>query len=98
LQHQRGTYFTIRREWQDGDVVDVSFPPSLWAEPLNDHHAEYNATMTFMYGPLVLAGVDIDSDIFIPSGDATEPGAFISRSSDTDLEFKATSVDGSVCG
>lgn len=90
---QAGSYFEIRRQWSDGDVVKAAFPPSLWAEPLNDHHAEYNATVAFKYGPLVLAGVDIDSDIFVPQGDAMQPNTFITRNSTT-LEFEAVAADG----
>lgn len=88
-----GTYFDIQREWKDGDVVEVSFPPSLWAEPLNDRHSEYNATMAFKYGPLVLAGVNIESDIFVPKGDALKPASFITRNSTSKLEFEAVASD-----
>ena len=40
----------------------------LQAERLNDHHPEHNATFAFLYGPLVLAGVHLTSDIFVPRG------------------------------
>ena len=48
------SYMDITREWQAGDTVVVAFPPTLWTAPLNDHHAWHNATVAFMYGPLVL--------------------------------------------
>ena len=54
--------------WADGDVVSLDFPPSLWTAPLNDYHAWHNATLAFMYGPLVLAGVNVTSDLFVPAG------------------------------
>eukprot|EP00415_Alexandrium_ostenfeldii_P000872 UN0872 len=74
----------------------MSFPPSLWAEPLNDDHAEYNATMAFMYGPLVLAGVDVETDIFVPKSQdcRARPASFITRTSAAKLEFEATASDG----
>lgn len=90
-----GAFFQIRRTWHDGDQVDVSFPPSLWVEHLNDFHAEYNATVAFMYGPLVLAGVDIATDIFVPKGDIATPETFIARSSTPTLEFEAVAATGS---
>lgn len=89
-----GTFLSLKRTWSDGDVVDFSFPPSLWTAPLNDKHAWHNATVAFMYGPLVLAGVDVTSDIFVPSGRATEPGTFIRRNSSKRLEFEAVSATG----
>jgi len=95
-QITRGTYVSIQRAWLDGDVVDVFFPPSLWTAPLNDYHPEYNATVAFMYGPLVLAGVDVSTDIFIPRGIEfmTNPASFIRRNSTTSLEFEVVSADG----
>ena len=35
----------LRASWKDGDVVAAHFPMSLWANPLNDYHADYNATI-----------------------------------------------------
>jgi hypothetical protein len=68
----------------------------LQASPLNDHHPEYNATSAFMYGPLVLAGVHISTDIFIPrsSNPITDPSSFITRNSSTDLTFEAVARNG----
>ena len=50
-----------------------------------------------MYGPLVLAGVDMQSDIWVPKGTdfKTNPASFIVRNSSTELEFEATAADGS---
>ena len=89
-----GTYLDLTREWADGDVVDFAFPPSLWTAPLNDKHAWHNATVAFMYGPLVLAGVGVASDLFVPNGKATAPDSFIVRNSSSDLQFEATSATG----
>jgi hypothetical protein len=65
-----GRYLPLSRAWAAGDVVEVAFPPTLWAAPLNDYHAAHNATLAFMYGPLVLAGVGLDSDLWVPGGGA----------------------------
>ena len=89
-----GTYFTLKRAWADGDVVSLDFPPTLWTAPLNDYHAWHNATLAFMYGPLVLAGVNMTTDLFVPEGDdfRTDPSSFITRRPSSRagaLEFEA---------
>jgi hypothetical protein len=64
-----------------------------------DYHPEHNATLAFMYGPLVLAGINVTSDIWIPRGGTVaakqNPASFISRvqpagDSKHTLSFKAT--------
>eukprot|EP01047_Picozoa_sp_COSAG01_P022632 COSAG01_NODE_1350_length_10605_cov_43.649743_7_plen_99_part_00 len=64
-----------------------------------DYHPEHNATLAFMYGPLVLAGINVTSDIWIPRGGTVaakqNPASFISRvqpagDSKHALSFKAT--------
>jgi hypothetical protein len=52
----------LDRTWSSGELVELFFSLSLLASPLNDHHPEYNATLAFMFGPLVLAGVHMTSD------------------------------------
>lgn len=91
-----GTFLNISREWRDADQVELRFPPSLWAAPLNDYHPVHNATIAFMYGPLVLAGVNLSSDIFVPAASAREPDKFISRvsSAAAQPEFEAKGADG----
>ena len=86
-----GSYFELGVK--PGDDVVVSYPPHLWASPLADEREEYNATMAFMFGPLVLAGVDVATDIFVPAGDANDPASFIRRTAA--LEFEARAADGS---
>ena len=39
--YKTSTYLRLDRTWKDGDVIDVSFPMSLWTDPLNDKHAWY---------------------------------------------------------
>eukprot|EP01050_Picozoa_sp_SAG11_P011340 SAG11_NODE_1194_length_5548_cov_3.456414_8_plen_88_part_01 len=52
-----------------------------------------------MHGPLVLAGVDVESDIFVPKGGSEaakkDPAGFIRRTSNATLIFEATAEDGS---
>ena len=94
---QPGTYVPIARAWADGDVVSVNFPPSLWTAPLNDYHAWHNATLAFMYGPLVLAAVDPPSDTWVPAGHTfkSDPSSFIRQNASDPLEFIASGADGS---
>lgn len=47
------SYLTIRREWKDGDRVDLRMPMSLRLQPIQDDPK----LMAVMYGPLVLAGI-----------------------------------------
>ncbi|MDF2932078.1 MAG: glycosyl hydrolase [Chryseobacterium sp.] len=44
-------YFTIKRKWKKGDVIEMKMPMHLSAEQLPDH-SDYFA---FKYGPIVLA-------------------------------------------
>jgi DUF1680 family protein len=44
-------YFTIKRKWKKGDVIEMKMPMHLSAEQLPDH-SDYFA---FKYGPVVLA-------------------------------------------
>ena len=55
----------------------------------------YNATMAWMYGPLVLAGVGpaAATTSFTPVGDAFKPDTFIHRNSSTALTFVAHGQD-----
>jgi DUF1680 family protein len=45
-------YFTVTRDWKNGDEVRVSLPMSLRADPMPGD----NSLQAFRYGPLVLAG------------------------------------------
>jgi len=44
-------YFTIKRKWKKGDIIEMKMPMHLSAEQLPDH-SDYFA---FKYGPIVLA-------------------------------------------
>jgi hypothetical protein len=49
---QAGSYFTLQREWRDGDALDIELPMRLHAEALPGAPDR----IAFLYGPLVLAG------------------------------------------
>jgi DUF1680 family protein len=92
------SYLKVSHAWKDGDKVEIAFPMSLWTSPLNDKHPEHNSTLAFMYGPLVLAGIDMESDIWVPKGGAeaakTNPASFITRTSNTALTFSGMGANG----
>ena len=91
------SYVHIERQWGHKDVLELRFPLSLRSEKINDRHLERNSTFAFMYGPLVLAGIDPNSDEFLPRGGSAEKvDNFIRRTSDSySLQFEATSEDNS---
>jgi len=93
-----GSYLKLEQPWKNGDVIAASFPLTLWTDPLNDYHPEHNATLAFMYGPLVLAGVYLESDIWVPKGGTAgakaDPSTFITRNSTTTLDFEAVAANG----
>jgi len=47
-----GSYVTVEREWQTGDLVQIRFPMSLHLEAMPDDPR----TVALLYGPIVLAG------------------------------------------
>ena len=48
---QAGSYLSLRREWHDGDKIEVSLPMRVYAEPL----AGDSTMRAALYGPMVLA-------------------------------------------
>ena len=84
--------------WKVTDKIYLTFPPPLRVEAINDHHPEYNATLAFLYGPLVLAAVHMPTDIWVPHGNKfrTDASSFITRNgTDDTLTFEATAANGS---
>ena len=84
--------------WKVTDKIYLTFPPPLRVEAINDHHPEYNATLAFLYGPLVLAAVHMPTDIWVPHGNKfrTDASSFITRNgTDATLTFEATAANGS---
>jgi hypothetical protein len=52
IQGNPGAYVNVRREWRDGDRVEVRLPMSLRLEPLPGNPD----IVALLYGPIVLAG------------------------------------------
>jgi len=46
------SYFTLSREWHDGDKIEIHFPMTLHTEPLPGA----SNIVAILYGPIVLAG------------------------------------------
>ncbi len=70
-------YVILKRDWKSGDVIEVSLPMGVRAEPLLDNPNR----VALLYGPVVLAGV-------LEDGGAPRPG----RADDDELpdEFTVT--------
>jgi DUF1680 family protein len=56
---QPSSFLSIRRQWEDGDRVEMTMPMSLWLCPMPD---DANL-VAVMYGPLVLAGELAPADV-----------------------------------
>lgn len=46
-----GSYATVRREWKDGDVIEIALPMTLRTEGFKDNPHR----LAFLYGPIVLS-------------------------------------------
>lgn len=47
-----GSYATVQRQWQNGDVLEVAIPMTVRTEPMHGAPDQF----AFVYGPVVLAG------------------------------------------
>ncbi|MEN6384307.1 MAG: beta-L-arabinofuranosidase domain-containing protein, partial [Phycisphaerales bacterium] len=103
-------YLNIERKWNNGDVVELSFPMSLHSEPL-----KYAANIrAFLYGPIVLVGM-VQRDQFAnrdpnvpidPCGsplndwyllaDANHPELWLEKEKDRSLTFKTYGINRSL--
>lgn len=54
-----GEYFSIERDWQNGDIVEVKFGMHVSVEQLPDNSNYYS----FLYGPIVLAAKNGTEDL-----------------------------------
>jgi len=52
MKSSPGSYFTVSREWRDGDRIEIRLPMRLHTEPLPGVSNE----VALLYGPIVLAG------------------------------------------
>lgn len=52
MDKKLGNYISLNRKWQNGDVIEITFPMALKAVATPDNPNK----VAFMYGPVVLAG------------------------------------------
>jgi uncharacterized protein len=50
-----GTFASIKREWKNGDRIELELPMKTRLEPIDKRHTD---TAALLYGPLVLFGVE----------------------------------------
>lgn len=74
-----GSFMTIQRKWKDLDVVDISMPMSLYAEPINDDPN----LIAVMYGPMVMAGLVFNDTAF--KGDKNAVASWLETAPGTEL-------------
>ncbi|NBD28205.1 hypothetical protein GT019_30445 [Paenibacillus sp. T1] len=65
------SFLELKREWKDGDRVNIEFPKRLTAEPLPGE----TKTFAFMDGPIVLAGL-VDEERRL-TGDSELPSSML---------------------
>jgi len=87
----RGGYVTLRREWRDGDHVDVRIPMNLRTEPMPDNPNR----VALLYGPIVLAGDLGPEDLGVgPEGEPAEPRVPVFVTEGKALEDRVVPVSG----
>ncbi len=76
------SYAAIRREWKDGDTVDVRMPMTLRTQPMPDDPD----LVAVLYGPLVLAGLASEKTGFL--ADAADPASWLKPVEGKALTFR----------
>jgi len=76
------SYGTIRREWKDGDKVEVRMPMALRTQPMPDDPD----LVAVLYGPLVLAGLVAEKTSFF--ADAADPASWLKPVEAKPLTFR----------
>jgi DUF1680 family protein len=79
VQTTPSSFMTIQRKWKDQDVVEISMPMRLSADPINDDPD----LVAVMYGPMVMAGLVFDDTAF--KGDKTDVASWLERAPGNDL-------------
>lgn len=74
------TWACLNRTWNDGDLVELDFPFSLYFRPVDEKNPEI---MALNYGPLVLAADEMTEFV----GDAEHPEEWIHPAEGRPLEF-----------
>lgn len=78
------SYLTIKREWEEGDTVEVRMPFGLYAAPMPDDPE----LIAVMYGPVVLAGIDAPADGYVLA-DPAKPESWVTKTEEGPLTFAA---------
>jgi DUF1680 family protein len=81
VQATPGSFMTLTRRWKDQDVIDVSMPMSLYAEPINDDPD----LVAVMFGPMVMAGLVFGETAF--KGDKTDVASWLEAAAGNELAF-----------
>ena len=79
VQAAPGSFMTLTRRWKDQDVIDVSMPMSLYAEPINDDPD----LVAVMYGPMVMAGLVFGDTAF--KGDKSNMASWLEPAAGNEL-------------
>jgi len=79
VQATPGSFMTLQRKWKDQDVIEISMPMSLYAEPINDDPN----LVAVMYGPMVMAGLVFGDTAF--KGDKNDVGSWLEPASGDEL-------------
>lgn len=66
-----GAYYNLTRSWSEGDVVTLVLPMAVRWEPLADSSRAYAHVGALLYGPLLLAGVNVTTACL--AVDTTQP-------------------------
>jgi DUF1680 family protein len=85
VETRPGKFLVLKREWHDGDVLDVIFPKSLRFEPIDPQTPDRAA---LMYGPLLLPALSL-TDVLL-HGDSSNPSLWIKPVRGTASDFVAT--------
>jgi DUF1680 family protein len=70
---------TLERKWKVRDVVEISMPMSLYAEPINDDPN----LVAVMHGPMVMAGLVFNDTAF--KGDKSNVPSWLEAASGSEL-------------
>lgn len=88
IEQKPGSYISLKREWEAGDVINIRFPMSLHSESMPDNKNR----IAILFGPLVLSGglgkepvPAMDIPVFVSkNNDAPE---WVKKSNDNPLTF-----------
>jgi len=90
-----GSFYTITRQWQVNDRVDVFWEPFLRWETINDNRPQWSTVGAVLYGSILLAGITPTDSL--TNFDPTRISDLIVRTNDDSvLNFTAPSTCGNM--